>query len=44
MDKQSVAAMRRDYSQRALDESAVDTNPMKQFERWFEESGIQRFT
>jgi|AntAceMinimDraft_1070359.scaffolds.fasta_scaffold11971_4 pyridoxamine 5'-phosphate oxidase len=38
MDKQSVAAMRRDYSQRALDESAVDTNPMKQFERWFEES------
>lgn len=38
MDKQAVAAMRRDYSQRALDESGVDTDPMKQFEVWFEES------
>lgn len=38
MDKQAVAAMRRDYSQRALDETGVDTSPMKQFELWFEES------
>lgn len=38
MDKQAVAAMRRDYSKRSLNEASVDPNPMKQFENWFEES------
>lgn len=38
MDKKAVAAMRQDYAKRALDESDLDLNPMKQFEKWFEES------
>lgn len=38
MDKKAVAAMRQDYAKRALDESELDLNPMKQFEKWFEES------
>lgn len=38
LSKDQVAAMRRDYSQRELREDAIDANPIKQFELWFEEA------
>lgn len=38
MKNEKVAAMRRDYSQRQLNESEVSSHPIQQFERWFEEA------
>jgi pyridoxamine 5'-phosphate oxidase len=36
--KQPLAAMRRDYSLAELSTESVDTDPIRQFERWFEEA------
>jgi pyridoxamine 5'-phosphate oxidase len=33
-----LSALRRDYMKRGLDESELDPNPIRQFERWFEEA------
>lgn len=38
MNQHEVAAMRRDYSLRALDEDQVHPDPIKQFEQWFQEA------
>lgn len=38
MKKEDVAAMRRDYSKRQLDESELKAHPIQQFEKWFEEA------
>ena len=39
-----LADLRRDYKQAALDEAHVDADPIRQFERWFDEatkSGVE---
>jgi len=33
-----IAALRRDYMQRGLEESELDRNPFRQFARWFQEA------
>ena len=38
MDKQGLADLRRDFSSRGLDESAVDADPFVQFSRWMNDA------
>ncbi len=34
----SIAKLRKDYSQRSLSESEVEIEPIKQFEKWWNEA------
>ncbi len=38
MDQTAIAAMRIEYTRNALNEDEVDRNPMKQFEKWWDEA------
>ena len=38
MNKTDLAALRRDYSGKPLTKASVDTDPVVQFERWFDEA------
>jgi pyridoxamine 5'-phosphate oxidase len=38
LDNQAIAALRRDYAREALDETAIDAQPIALFKRWLEEA------
>lgn len=38
----AIADLRREYASRALDEASAEADPMRQFERWFDEAAASQ--